>query len=157
MIADRIGRTSHIDLIGVSPTLLSRAVPRRTGLDGTSTTSPSIGDGEDADSNVGVAPLHQREIVRGTFDSHVLAVSELEERLVLPLPGCAPFGVAGETHARGLKGSHDGFGALGGDVDGSGLFEHLEVAGDLIQGKLLGPLAFVDDNDLEFVGVACVE
>lgn len=74
---------------------------------------------------------------------------EFEKCLMLPLSRCAALRVSGETHARGLEWRLDGFGSFGGDVDGSGLFEHLEVGGDLVEGELFGPVAFVDDDDFE--------
>jgi len=151
MVADSIGRASLVDLVRIGATLRSRAVPGSTGLDGTPATSPAIGDGEDANANVLVATSHDGEIVSRSLNTCVCAVAELEESLVVPLPRGTPLGVTGEAHAGGLERSHDGLGAFGGDVDGCGLLDHLEVAGDLVQSELLGPLALVHDDDFEVV------
>lgn len=157
MIANRIRRTPNLNLIRIRPALRSRAVPWRTSLDSTSATPPPIRNRKDANANVRITALHQGEIVSRPLNASVLAVAELKEGLVVPLSGSAPLGVAGKTHAGGLEGRHDGFGAHCRDVYWGGVFEHLKVAGDLVEGELLGPFALVDDDDLEVVCVASGE
>lgn len=82
-----------------------------------------------------------------------IRVAEFEKCLRVPLAGCAPFGVARETHAGFEVGGGDGGGGFGGDVDGRGFFEHGEGGGDLVEGELFGKGTVVVDLDLEGVGV----
>lgn len=83
-----------------------------------------------------------------------MTIAKLEKSLRLPLPGSAPFGVARKAHAEVFEGSGDSEHFLGLDVGWCRAFEHLEAAGDLVEGDLLGEGAVVPDIDVESVRVA---
>lgn len=82
-----------------------------------------------------------------------IRVAEFEKCLRVPLAGCAPFGVARETHAGFEVGGGDGRGGFWEDVYGRGFLEHGEGGGDLVEGELFGKGTVVVDLDLEGVGV----
>lgn len=154
MIADRIRRTTNIHLVRIGPALRSRAVPRGTSLNPTSSTSPSVSNGECTNPNISIRTSHDGKIVSSALDTSILAMAEFKHGLGFPLAGRSPFGVAGEAHAGGLEGRHDGMGAAGWDVDGSGFLEHFEGGGDLVEGELFCPFALVYDYEFEVVDVA---
>ena len=126
MVTNRIGRGFKIPLNRIRPTLVMRAMPRKASLALTILTTLPVRAGIGSDPNIAVAAFHDGEVVRRTIDVSVCAVAELEQRLGSPLPVCAPFGVAGETHADFFEGGVDGEMLTGVDVGWVGLLEHFE-------------------------------
>lgn len=150
-VANRISRTSILSLIRVSPALVQRALPREAGLAKTLLRALTIRDRIRANANIFITTLHDGKVVSSTILASILAVAKLEKSLRLPLPSSAPFGVAGKAHAEVFEGSGDFKHLLGLDVGWLRAFEHLEAAGDLVEGDLLGEGAVVPDVDGESV------
>lgn len=157
LITNRIRRRTQIHLPRIRPTLRGRTIPRKTSLTNTTLRTPlPIRQRINSNSNIRIRPRHDRSII--CRSSQILSrvgnirVAEFEKCLRVPLAGCAPFGVARETHAGFEVGGEDGGGGFGGDVDGRGFFEHGEGRGDLVEGELFGKGTVVVDLDLEGVG-----
>lgn len=155
MITNRISRRPISHLIRVRPPLIKRTIPRETSLTRTIPRPLPVRNGIDAHSNIAITALHDGQIVRRPFLSGILAVAELEEGLRFPLSADAPFGVAGEAHAEVFERRGERRVLLGREVGGFAALEHLEVAGDLVEGELFGERAVVVEVDVEGVaGVA---
>jgi hypothetical protein len=152
-VADRISRTSILSLIRVRPALVQRAVPGETSLAGTLLGALAVRDRVSTDTNIAIAALHDGEVVSRTVLAGILTVAEFEKSLSLPLTGGAPFGVAGETHAKVFEGSGDSDHLFGRDVRWFGAFEHLEATSDLVESDLLGERTVVPDIDVESICV----
>lgn len=158
LITNRIRRRPQIHLLRIRPPLLRRTIPRKTSLTHTTLRTPfPIRQRINSNSNIRIRSRHDRSII--CCSSQILSrvrnirVAEFEKCLRVPLAGCAPFGVAGETHAGFEVGGGDGGGGFGGDVYGRGFLEHGEGRGDLVEGELFGKGTVVVDLDLEGVGV----
>jgi len=154
MVADRISRTSILSLIRVRPALVQRALPREASLTKTLLGALTVWDGIRADANITVTALHDGKVVSRTLLASILAVAKLEKSLGLPLPGSAPFGVAGEAHAEVFQGSGDCEHLFRLDVGRRRAFEHLEAASDLVECDLFCEGTVVPDVDVESACVA---
>lgn len=150
-IANRISRTPILSLIRISPPLIQRTLPRKTSLTKTLLRALPIRDRIRANANILITTLHNRKVVSRTVLTSILTIPKLKQSLCLPLACCAPFGVAGEAHAEVFEGSGDSKHLLGFDVGWVRAFEHLEAAGDLVEGDLFGEGAIVPDVDGESV------
>jgi hypothetical protein len=148
---NRISRTPILSLIRISPPLIQRTLPRKTSLTKTLLRALPIRDRIRANANILITTLHNRKVVSRTVLTSILTIPKLKQSLCLPLACCAPFGVAGEAHAEVFEGSGDSKHLLGFDVGWVRAFEHLEAAGDLVEGDLFGEGAVVPDVDGESV------
>jgi hypothetical protein len=149
MIADRISRAAVLGLVRVGPALIQRAVPWEASLAKTLLGTVSVGYRIDPDAYIGVAAFNYTETKSRPTLAGVLAVAEFKQSLGLPLAGSAPLCVSGKTHTEVFVRSDDGVHLLGSNVDGLGALEHLEVAGNLVKGELLGEGAVIPDVDVE--------
>ena len=127
-------------------------MPRKASLARAVLASSTIGDRIRTNTNIVITTLHDAEIVGSTLYARVGAMSELEHSLRVPLSISAHLGVAREAHTSRLERCFDGDGAAPlANVGGCGFLDHLEVAGDLVEGDFFDEVAVVVDVELEGV------